>query len=446
MKWLALALLIAAVPLLFALLRSDMAWQRRVAFLLGLSPFMIGAWHLIIAPVSWAFWPGFVKGFEVSIIDAIAVSVFIALPPGRRSPYFNAAWVFYIGAVVLSSVFAGVPAASLFYAWQLARCLLVMAAIKRLCRDADGWNAVIMGMVAGLCLQAVFSLEARFSGEIQAGGTFGNQNMVGMVSHFAYFLSLALMLSGRSQKMIWVGTAGVLAGLIIAVTGASRATIGLILVGSGLLIVGSLLLRATPRKAAMILVALLAVGVATPLAMSSLAERFAAQPLSGDYDERAAFERAASMMLADHPMGVGANQYVTVANTQGYSERAGVVWNTNSRGAHVHNVYSLIAAETGYLGLIAFIALFVAPIVSALRGMVRHRRDQRGDLLLALGVTCAVVAIHSFYEWIFVTYAVQTLFAMTCGLIVALSRAPARGVIKSQQAATPADNAVPAIA
>ena len=35
----------------------------------------------------------------------------------------------------------------------------------------------------------------------------------------------------------------------------------------------------------------------------------------------------------NHPMGVGANQYVIVADSKGYSQNAGVIWNSLSRGA-----------------------------------------------------------------------------------------------------------------
>ena len=56
-------------------------------------------------------------------------------------------------------------------------------------------------------------------------------------------------------------------------------------------------------------------------------------------------------MIADHPLGVGANQYVIVANTGGYSARAGVPWNTDERAAPVHDAYYLVTAELGFLGL-----------------------------------------------------------------------------------------------
>jgi O-antigen ligase len=144
---------------------------------------------------------------------------------------------------------------------------------------------------------------------------------------------------------------------------------------------------------------LLALLAATPVALSSLQKRFETAPLSTDYDERAAFARAARMAIADHPMGVGSNQYVVAANIQGYSDRAGVVWNSGSRSANVHNTYLLVWAETGFMGLVAFITLMLMPIMIALRGAWRNRKDPRSDLTLGLGIGLAVVSIHSLYEW-----------------------------------------------
>ena len=37
-------------------------------------------------------------------------------------------------------------------------------------------------------------------------------------------------------------------------------------------------------------------------------------------------ENAAHLMLADHPMGVGANQYVTAVNQMGYNQASGLSW------------------------------------------------------------------------------------------------------------------------
>ena len=44
---------------------------------------------------------------------------------------------------------------------------------------------------------------------------------------------------------------------------------------------------------------------------------------------------------------------------------------------------------------------------------MRHRGDQRAELLLGLGVALLTVYLHSFFEWIFVTFQAQYLFALS---------------------------------
>jgi O-antigen ligase len=128
------------------------------------------------------------------------------------------------------------------------------------------------------------------------------------------------------------------------------------------------------------------------------------------------------MMLSDHPMGVGANNYVVAANVGGYNQRAGVAARTASLATNVHNAYLLSAAETGYFGLVTFVMLLLRPLIVAFRCGWRNRKDQRGDLLLGLGVTLLVVYVHCFFEWVFFSFKVQYLFAITAGLIVGLAQ------------------------
>jgi O-antigen ligase len=181
--------------------------------------------------------------------------------------------------------------------------------------------------------------------------------------------------------------------------------------------------KMTPRKGAMALLGFVALMLAAPLAMLSLERRYEVSGRPDLYgDERALFETAAVSMIKDYPLGVGASQYVIIANTQGYSARAGVGWHANARSAHVHNSYLLIAAEQSLLGLVAFVLFFVRGLMVAFKCAFRFRKDPRGDLMLGLGTALLVVAIHAFYEWVLLIAASQYLLAINLGLIAGLAR------------------------
>ena len=121
-------------------------------------------------------------------------------------------------------------------------------------------------------------------------------------------------------------------------------------------------------------------------------------------------------ILSDHPLGIGSAQYVIAAREGGYRQPS-MEWE-----AIVHNVYLLVAAETGYLGLITFVILLFCPVVVAFRCSWRNRRDARGDLLLALGVALLTVYLQSLFEWVFLEYMPQYMFALEVGMVAGLAQ------------------------
>jgi O-antigen ligase len=165
-----------------------------------------------------------------------------------------------------------------------------------------------------------------------------------------------------------------------------------------------------------------AAAVCVPLVASSFAQRFGggSQVQFGEDAERVLFKEAAAQMLSDHPMGVGANHFSFAANVQGYFTRVGELWGPG-RASNVHNVYWLVATETGYLGLVAFVVLLLRPLYVAFACGLRHVGDARGDLLLGLGAGLLAVYIHSFEEWIFMTFDAQYQFGVEIGLIAGLA-------------------------
>ena len=421
MKWAVLAIVLAAVLPLAGWLRRNPRDFPKIWVLVGFLPFGIGVFHLYMAVISWAGWGGYVKGVEISVLDILALAIYLSLPRGGPALPFRLSMALYFVAVLLSIFDASVPMAAMFYAWQLARMFLVYTVVaKASAQDERVVPALLTGMAIGLCFEAGNAFWERFvKGILQVGGTMGHQNLLGLTSHFAMFPWIALLLAGERG---WRPVAAPLAGLIVAALTVSRATVGL--VGGGFMVLFSLsaMRRWTPRKAVLLFAGAGAACLLAPLVLSSFQQRFSEQVQSSNYDERAAFEKAAVLMISDNPMGVGANNYVVVANMGGYNERAGVAWVSGSEAANVHNIYYLVAAETGYIGLVTFALVLLQPLVVAFRASSRNPRDRRGDLLLGLGVAMLMVYIHSYFEWVFITYAPQYMFAIDAGLVAGLAQ------------------------
>jgi hypothetical protein len=393
---------------------------------MGFLPWVLDL-HLQVAISSDVGWPGYVTGVEFGVLDALALALYFSLPRAEHMLPFRISMLLYFSAVLLSlfqAQFAWI--AALYYVAQLARMFLVYATVTRVCAaDPRAVSALMTGMVTGLLFESVVVIFQRFAlGMLQASGTTSHQNMLGMMCQFVVFPLFALLLN---RVRGWLPIAGTLAGLLVQVMTVSRGTVGLSVFGYLTVYLLSVARQWTSRKARILLISVAIAASCAPIIMLSFEKRFASQEdlIVGDYDERAALKTMAAMMLSDYPLGVGANNFVIVAIVDGYSERAGVI--PDSRGAHVHNVYWLVAAETGFLGFTTFVLLLLRPmIVSFLCGWRyrtdRYRTDIRGDLLLGLGVALLVVYIHSFVEWVLIARGPQYMLMFTFGIIGGLAQ------------------------
>ncbi|WP_375391693.1 O-antigen ligase family protein [uncultured Sphingomonas sp.] len=423
LRYIGLVVALVSIPLFYEWMRGTPAQRRAGWFAVGALPFVMSVFHLSVAVIPWAMWPGYVKGVIVTLLDTLALAIILTDQEKTGKTPLLWAYLLFMGGTAASLLFARPAEASVFFDWQLACCILVFMAVSKLAVRREGVRAVVGGLAAASCVEGCYSLVQRAHGVGQATGTMVHQNLLGLCMHFALFLSLAALLAGDRRPLIKAGIAGAL--VAVALTG-SRATTALAGSGVLMLLLLSVVRRPTAAKMRIVAVGLGAMLIAAPVGYLTLEHRFNGGPILTSDDERAAFERAARAMWSDHPMGVGANQFVVRANADGYYDRAGVSWVSTSRGANVHNTYLLIGAETGYLGLGTFLILLLSAIGSAFRLAWAKPRDFDGEMALGAGVALVVVGLHCFYEWVFVTGTPQYLFAITLGLISALSKRRAR--------------------
>jgi hypothetical protein len=419
-KWVALIITLAAIIPLSGWLRRNPRASPKLWMLMGFLPFVVTDLHLYMAIDSWADWGGYVKGAEFSILDVLALAVCFSLPGGRHPLPFRFSMALYFLATLLSAVQAEQPVAALFYPWQLARMFLVYAAVTRAaCADPRVAPALMKGMAAALFMETGVSIWQRFAlGVLQTGGTVGHQNLLGLLSHLIVFPFFGLLVAGSRGSL---PPAVVLAGVIIQVLTTSRATIGI--AGLGYAAVFFLCGRRwTPRKTLVLLSGVVMIAILAPLAVSSFERRQLANDEASSDSERAAYIKAAALIFSDNPLGIGANHFAVAANLMGYYDKAGVPSDSDSRAGNVHNIYWLVAAETGFPGLITLVLLLLNPLPVAFLCGWRYRGDQRGDLLLGLGVGLSAVYIHSFFEWSLVTFQAQYMIVLAMGLVAGIAQ------------------------
>jgi O-antigen ligase len=401
---------------LSALLRRNPRQKQIAWLLLGFMPFAIQYFHLYMAFYSTPAWGGYVKGAEVSILDVISLALYLTTIDVKRPLPFRFVMTFYFLMVVLSTFQALFPKESLLYPWQLARMFLVYATVTRGCSDPRFTPALMTGLAAGMIMEAGFAIWQRFGiGMVQTGGTEGHQNLIGFMAHFVTLPFFALLLGGRRGPLPIIA---LLAGIAVVVSTASRAAIGLEGFGIATIFVFSAARKWTSWKGRILMMGVVAVAFIVPLVISSLEERLKENPFDVSiYDERAAYIKAAELMVSDHPLGIGSNHFAVIGNMEHFYERAGVQIYASALAGNVHNFYYLTVAETGYQGLIALLLLLISPLIVAFRCGWRNIGDYKGDLLLGLGVALLTVCLHSWYEWSLATFPAQYLLAIALGLI-----------------------------
>ncbi len=322
----------------------------------------------------------------------------------------------YFILVVLSAFQAWIPKESLFYPWQLARMFLVYVTVVRGSSDPRVTPAIMNGLAAAIIMEAGFVVWQRYGlGIIQSTGTEEHQNLLGVMSHFVILPFFSLLVAGYHKRL---SLTVVLAGMFIAISTASRGTIGAETFGLTTILVLSVIGKWASWKGRVLLMSTLLLLLLVPTVISTFQERFAEVPLgNGKYDDRTAYIKAAELMLSDHPFGIGANHFAVIGNVERYYERAGVQPYALALAGNVHNFYYLTAAETGYMGLAALLLFLARPLIVAFRCGWRNLGDYRGNLLLGLGVALLTVYLHSWVEWSFATFSAEYLLAIAMGLV-----------------------------
>jgi hypothetical protein len=416
-KWVFLLAVLALAPVLAGMLRSQPRYLVHTCFVLGVSLFVLAP-RLWTAPIAWPVWPGPVKGIEVSFVDAISVALIASTRSVRIPTPIKIGFSIYCLAIVVSTFASDQPMAAIFYAWQLFRTALLFIAVARVCvTEPRASAALLAGLGIGLMYEAALVTSQYLRGVERPSGNLDTANFLGLAADFAVFTTLSLMLGSR--RLLWPA-ATVAAGFVIALLGGSRATLGLFVIGVILTALLSVRHKPTSRKYAFAGALALLMFASAPVIIWASSRRTEEVKASSDA-ERTAMKAAARMIIADHPLGVGANQYVIVANTGGYSARAGVAWNEDNRAAPVHDTYYLITAEMGFLGLVGLLSILASFIAVGLGCLRRHIPDERGELVPGLLATMVLVAIHINFEFIFMDFILHYLFAITAGMLVAIA-------------------------
>lgn len=408
-------LILLSLPCFIALLKRSQRRRLWAFGAIGMLPLLTNL-PLEGFAYGWSSWSGISRGFNVSIVVMLSLALIATRQRSVAKLPFWALFWFYGITLFVSVFFASVWLATVFVWWQFLSVLIVFAAVGGEGHRPEIRNSIISGFAFGLIYQAAYIIPQKLTGVLQAAGTFTHQNILGHAIELTLLPIIAVVLGGDRRKILLLAIA---VALICVAGSGSRGTTAIVGAAIVLLVLLSLMLRTTSRKIGIAVAGVLALAVATPIAIGTLNDRFQGASFVTEETERENFENIARSMADSHLLGVGANQFVFVSNRDGYADRFNIPWQMSDRSVPVHNAYLLARAETGWLGELALIIIIIVPMIMAIRSAFRYRKKLNGDILIGSAVAIFGVMIHSNYEFAIHLFSIQALFYINLGLIAA---------------------------
>jgi putative inorganic carbon (HCO3(-)) transporter len=351
---------------------------------------------------------GGLGGFSLSVTTAMLGVLYarwallLALAPHRSAsqpgPAVSRALCAYVAVSVVSTALAADVSYALRELFLLLQLFLLYVYVLFWVRTDRDVQFLLLTVLAGLAVESLLvaygsavgetmslgglkiHVDEGLGGDVRVGGTFGSPNAA--ASYLALLLAPALAVQlttlPRTFKLLAAAAAGLAALALIPTQsrGGWMATV---------LSVGLLWLVTARGRRALVLPAVGAVVVVPVLLFSgsTITERLSGDD-NGSAQGRLPLIETAFELIRDHPVvGVGPNNYTLVMREYGavYGDWGDWVY-------VVHNKFLLVWAETGTLGLMAFIAFLAAAIRHGWRAW---KAGHPWLSPLALGFTCGIV-------------------------------------------------------
>jgi putative inorganic carbon (hco3(-)) transporter len=317
---------------------------------------------------------------------------------GRRPFKASAVDVAALGFIVwsLASMANSVDLAlSGFEVARTAKLYLLSLVVAGTVRNRQDLRVAIIALLGSLALPTLVSvLQHRgamysevFESTGRVVGTLGWPNTLGAYVAVVMVFAFSLWMAGTGGRQRWLAWGIGIAGMIPLVLTSSRgAWIAFILaIGLSAILSYRFGWLTSGRIGQMALLGAGA-GVVSLLLGQRLIQRLTETSLQqSQLVDRMALNEVAFNMVAAHPfLGVGTNTFVEVMRDYD------VAWVTYLFPEPVHNVFLLVAAETGVVGLGLFLLLVAAAFVGALKGA---RSRDRLLSATSIGITSGLVVI-----------------------------------------------------
>ncbi|HEY6167776.1 MAG TPA: O-antigen ligase family protein [Verrucomicrobiae bacterium] len=439
----ALALIAAALPMSVAICCISRRAREAAFFLMAVSTVLAARFGVEFASQYW--YRGTTRGFEITVIDILAVGVLFSsllLPRPGQARWF---WPASLGLMGLYLVYASFSVAisepklyGLFELSKILRGMLVFVAAAVFVRSERELKLLVLALGCAICFEAALALKQRYlNGVYRVTGSLDHPNSLSM---FLCMSAPVLVAAATSNFPRWVRYFSFLcitAATVSVLLTVSRAGIPIF----GLVVLGATAACASWRITFKKVLATMLIGVAASALVykswSTIKARFGEATLREEYlDEnvegRGMYLRLAWAIVSERPLGVGLNNW-SYWVSKSYGARLDLKYEDYDDieaspsklalpsihyAAPAHSLGALTVGELGWPGLVLFALMWLRWFGMG-AGFVFKRS---ADVMLRIGAglcfSVGGVFLQSLTEW---TYRQTAIFLMSSILLGALA-------------------------
>lgn len=355
--------------------------------------------------VSHEFYKGTSRGFEVTLVDVTALSIFFTLPFIKKSkdimlfPPGTILYGLYFLFSVVSILNSSNSLVSFFEVWKLARMYFFYWVLVNLLDEnllSKDFLKNLKYMLAYIFLVVLF--DKYWNGVYQAKGPFPHQNSLVMYVNFFGSICFSHFLNSKKNTKIWGFFSA--ASLVLTILTFSRAGLVFYLLTLGIIFTLSVITRFNFKKVKLTFFALILSVPIVIKSMDSIVTRVSTAPKESA-ETRVFLAKAAVKMANENFFGVGLNNFgLKINKPYSYCSHCPSYHKKDNKDGLVETTYLMIAAETGWLNLLVFLCLLFRFYFKNLFFWY-HNKDKEISLIsLGLIGSLTTVIVHSCFEWV----------------------------------------------
>ena len=429
-------------PMLGVWLAPRRVWQRAVfALMIVMTALRPGNFMMMLGSIE--TYRGHTKGYEISLIEVLALALIIAVcrtprqmlrgaPPGL---WLYLGWCF----ICLFSAFGSYePTYALMSATRFLKGALIFSAAALYLRDEEDLRWALGALAGALFHHGLLCLKMRLlDGSWQVKGWFEHQNPMAMWCYMGAIPVFAALLDKRVKGgLFYLCLAGFGGAGLCIILSVSRAALAAYAVGAGAMLALAWLRGGGLRVLSVTVLGALGAVMVFFFALDSFKARLnevAASSETVEEDLRDILNKQSAAMLKAHPLtGVGWNNF-GLANSRPrgdiYSEileewdkdRGFTIYDENYYANPLtESLYWLWLAETGWLGFGSFVLFILMTVWWALRNAWAQRSTLMGVVAAGLLVALSICYLHGTVERILTQTKNLSHWLMLAGMVAGM--------------------------